>query len=569
MTKPTGEDPHLASLDADIAKKRKATIKLVAAGANEKPIIRIKQAEIDETISLAEKALALDGLHYVMGGAIVFVSTDPGTDTTLLKPTSPLALVRALSERTYFEQFDGRAKSYVLCDVPDRVAKVMAASETYKNMPVLQGLVRQPFFRSSGVLVTASGYDCPSQLYGVFNPAGFNIPPKPSRAVALRALAELQKLMTEFPFRTEEDASAAIAGCLTAAVRVSLPAAPMLMLVAPEAASGKGYLCRVMAAFASSSILSATAYPGNEEECGKLLLSLLMQSPAAILFDNSMTDLVPYGSMCSVLTEPLFTDRLLGINRTATVSTRSLFLATGNNIKPLKDLARRCLQIRIDPGVEKPAERSFKGAPLELVQRDRARYVSLALTVIKAYLVAGKPGLADLKPLSNYDDWTRMVRGPLVWLGLPDPAACIFTGLAEDPDRESLGRLLTAWHAVFADAPTSVRELMAAAELAGNVALLDALNEVAADRSGISRKRLGRWISRHEARVVGQLKIERCRKTSNSESWRVVGLSFKSDSFPPTRGNGKTVSIEGRKRTDLSDKPTKPDLAQDDDSEVF
>jgi hypothetical protein len=562
------QDPHVKALDA-ITLKRKAAIKLVAPSANNKPLIRLKSGELDHGIGLLEKALAADGLHYQFGGLLTFVSYDPATGQALLKPTNANGLARVLSANADCEKYDGRVKSYVLTDPPARLCAVIVDSETYRYMPTLLGISRQPHFRASGVLVTGSGYDRPSQMYGAFDSARFNIPAKPSRLVAQQALDKLQPLLEEFCFASDLDKSAALAACLTAAVRGSLPAAPMILVVAPEASSGKSFLCKVIAGFAGSTNPAALSYPATEEEASKLLLSVLLEQPASIMFDNATTDLVPYASMCSALTEPAITGRVLGVNKMVTVGTRTMVLASGNNIRVLKDLARRTLCVRLDPACERPAERSFKGDPLALVQRDRPHFISLALTIIKAFIVAGRPGLGELKPLSGYGDWTRQVRGPLCWLGLPDPAACIFTGLAEDPDREVLGRVLVAWHSVFADEPTFVRELVTAAELAVNVNLADALNEVAADRGAINRRRLGRWISKHEGRIVGGLKIERSRKTTAVESWRVVGLLVKKVISPTPHGNAND-SLRIEAESDLNNQQTnKPGLSQADDFEEF
>lgn len=74
--------------------------------------------------------------------------------------------------------------------------------------------------------------------------------------------------------------------------------------------------------------------------------------------------------------------RILGVSKTATVGTRSLFLSSGNNVQPIKDMARRCITVSLDPQVETPATRQFSSDPLAAVRGYRESYVSLALTVI-------------------------------------------------------------------------------------------------------------------------------------------------------------------------------------------
>ena len=82
------------------------------------------------------------------------------------------------------------------------------------------------------------------------------------------------------------------------------------------------------------------------------------------------------------------------------------------------------------------------------VLSERGRYVSAALTVVRAWLAAGRPK-ANCKPLAGYADWSDLCRQPLLSLGCADPAVSVFEAMAEDPDREILGLLLKTWQSIF------------------------------------------------------------------------------------------------------------------------
>jgi len=59
--------------------------------------------------------------------------------------------------------------------------------------------------------------------------------------------------------------------------------------------------------------------------------------------------------------------------------------------------------------------------------------------------------------------------------------------------------------------------------------LREVLHEIADERGEINRRRLGRWISRHEGVVVDGLRIERdAMKANGSEKWHLVvmGVSW-------------------------------------------
>ena len=495
--------------------------------AKHKPTIKVEPGELHRIVDAGELVLADTKRYYQRGGLIVSVSTDPESKETAIKTVSQPALVRALSGGASWMRYDARSADYVNSDPPARHVQVLFDSERYNHLPALSGIARQPHLRTDGSLVRDAGYDGATGLFGVFDARRFSVPAKPTKAQALEALGDLRELLVEFEFASAHDEAAAVAGMLTAAIRPSLPTSPMFHVKAPQIASGKSYLSGIIAAFASPTMPSAVAFPSNEEECQKLLLATLLAAPGVVTFDNLTTDLIPFKSLCSALTEEFLTGRILGVSKTATVGTRALILSSGNNVEAVRDMARRCITIALDPKVETPATRQFRADPLGAVRAQRERFVSLALTIIRAWLESGNAP-SNCKPLASYSQWSAWVRQPLLWLGLPDPADRVFEQLAHDPDRETLGRLLTAWRRVHGNRPTMIREAVTAAETgfaddAKN--LREALLEVAEERGEINRRRLGRWIARHQGRIVDGQRFERASTTSSAEKWTVQSVT--------------------------------------------
>ena len=261
------------------------------------------------------------------------------------------------------------------------------------------------------------------------------------------------------------------------------------------------------------------AFPNDDEECRKLLLAELMRGPAVIEFDNMTTDILPHKSLCTALTSESLSGRILGVSKTASVSTRCLFLSSGNNVSPIRDMTRRCITISLNPQVETPATRTFKRPDLQReLAKQRTRYVSAALTIIRAFFVAGRP-LAPCKALAGFGDWSDMCRQPLFWLGLPDPATAIFAAMSEDPDRELLGRLMEGWRRHFPTTDTMVRNLITHAAADGD--FNETLRDIAEERGEINRRKLGWWIKRHEGRIIDGLRIVRASGVGNASAWRV------------------------------------------------
>lgn len=526
---------------------------ITSQAAKHKPTIRVAPGELDRIVDAAEKELSLTGRHYQRGGLVVSVVTDPGTHETTVKAVSKPSLVRAMSAIANWERFDARSQEFVAIDPPERHAGILDNCEVYKHMPVLNGIARQPYLRPDGSLMTNAGYDEVTGMFGVFNEATFSIPASPSRAEAAAALAELSELLEEFEFAADHDQAAALAAMLTAVIRPSLAQAPMFHIKAPQVASGKSYLSSLITAFATPMRPSALSFPNDDEECRKLLLSALLTASPVLCFDNLTSDLFPHKSLCSALTEEFITGRILGISKTATVGTRALFLSSGNNVDPVKDMARRCVTIRLDPACETPATRDFKGNPLATVRGDRARYVSLALTIIRAWITAERPTTV-CKSLGSFEGWTEWVRQPLLWLDLADPATSVFDGMATDPDRETLGRLLQAIYKIRGNRPTMIREIIQAAQEFGkgsvHTDLREVIMEIADERGVINRGRLGWWITRHAGKIVDGLKFEKASGARNAAQWKVVSIpSVSSVSSGIYRPTAKSVSSDGGEET--------------------
>lgn len=216
------------------------------------------------------------------------------------------------------------------------------------------------------------------------------------------------------------------------------------------------------------------------------------------------------------------TGRVLGVSKTATVGTRALFLSSGNNVDAVRDMTRRVVTIALDPKVERPATRQFDRDPLRAVRADRERFVSLALTIVRARIVS-TDARAKLSSIGSYEAWSEWVRQAVVWLGMPDPLARMFETMDHDPDREALGRLIAAWSDAFGSAPRMIRDAVDLA-LRGNRALREALAEVAEERGEINARRAGRWINRHQGRIVDGRRFERASSSTSAQQWAVKSV---------------------------------------------
>jgi putative DNA primase/helicase len=286
----------------------------------------------------------------------------------------------------------------------------------------------------------------------------------------------------------------------------------------------------------------------KEEEQEKRLSGLMQRGVSLLSLDNVNGDLKG-DLLCQIIERPYVQIRPLGENLTMEVENRVTLAATGNQMRVVGDMNRRVVVCDLDTSMERPETRKFKRDPVAEVMRDRRRYVHAAITILRAHILAGYPGFsADMEALQSFDDWSRLVRGALVWLGREDPVATTQRVRGQDPDFLSLRNLLVAWRMKLgADSPRghTVREAIEASQfvqaisseaitgIAGQAPfkpapggdLKEAFMNIAGVRgsNGVDARLLGNWIAKHENRPVEGFKFVRREMTKDAIlRWSVV-----------------------------------------------
>jgi putative DNA primase/helicase len=485
----------------------------------ERPSIEIRAGELPRLVCDAELALIRDGGIYQRGGQLVRIAcldADLKKDgvrrsagSYLILPVNLDYLRLALSRAAEWTKWDGRNRSVIATDAPVPVAKALMSASGEWKLPVLTGLISAPTLRRDGSLLDVPGYDQASGLYGAFDVADFpRISPMPSRDDAIAALGLLRDLFGECQFAggaNSAHASVAIAATITAAVRHALPTAPGFGFSAHKAGSGKTTTASAIGQICTGKRPPVLALSEDEAELRKALLAILIAGDAVILLDNIARP-VDSAALCALLTNPTYSDRILGINQRAVVPTASTWLLTGNHLEFVGDLTSRVLLSVLDPEVEHPESREFKRDLAAYVADHRGDLLAAALTIPLAYLNADSPAISA--PRSRFPEWDRLVRRPLLWLGEADPLETQALVEAADPEREMLLAVLGTWRSAFDDRPATVAMAIEDAN-AGRGSLLEALHGVAGDRNGsINARRLGRWLVRHLRRIESGMRFE-------------------------------------------------------------
>lgn len=439
------------------------------------------------------------------------------------------AMVDYLSRAARFQKWDGRAKRYATVNPPAQLAQIILSRDGEWPFRRLSGVITTPTIRPDGTLLLEPGYDEATQLLLLDPPAMPRLPRKPSKLVAERALKRLDSLLDEFPFIDEASRSVALSALITPVVRGALSVAPMHVTRAPVAGSGKSYIIDLASALNSGERAPVVTAGRTEEETEKRLVAALLSGQTIISIDNVNGELGG-DALCQIIERPVVSVRPLGQSAFIKIESRATCYATGNNIRLVGDMTRRVVMCSLDPDMERPELREFKRDPFDDVLANRGLYVAAALTIVSAYMQAGCPDPA--RPLASFEDWSRIVRSALIWLGRADPVDTMNAAREDDPVKQSLESLLSSWVETAGSGPTTVSEIVSLAQQLSfdnsyvNENLRDALVEIAPDRTnGVNVKSLGKFLSAHEGRIVGGKKIVNTRnKRDNKALWRVASV---------------------------------------------
>lgn len=499
------------------------------------PVIQLDAGELHNIATDAEAALIGSGTpFYVRGEKIVRPVTDDlpashgrRTKVARLAEVAEATMVDHLSRSAVWLKWDGRAKKYVATDPTPKVAAILLSRDGEWTFRKLTGVITTPTLRPDGTILSEPGYDEATQLLLIDPPAMPAIPPRPTRKHALAALSMLDGLLDEFPFVDAASRSVALSALITPVVRGAISVTPMHATTAPVPGSGKSYIIDLASAINSGERAPVLTAGRNEEETEKRLVAALLSGQTIISIDN-VNGQLGGDALCQIIERPVVAVRPLGQSTFTKIESRASCFATGNNIQLVGDMTRRVLLCSLDPDVERPELRTFRGNPFDTVLADRGKYVAAALVVVRAYVVAGYP--AALPSLASFEDWSKMIRSALVWLGRPDPCDTMNKARADDPVTSSLTNLFTSWHAATGSGGRTVAAIknIAALNDLGNehshANLREALVDVADDgRGGVNSKKLAHFLKRFEGRIIAGFKLLSEEDThSKQKLWKVV-----------------------------------------------
>jgi len=233
----------------------------------------------------------------------------------------------------------------------------------------------------------------------------------------------------------------------------------------------------------------------------------------------------------------------LGQSSTPTCAWRGVLFATGNNITIVGDLDRKGLICTLDHNEAEPETHPYIDNPIKNIMQDRGKYVAAALTIARAYQLAKDK--IKIEPYASYDEWSKIVREPLVWLvgKQNDPKEGQKKAKENDPERIAANAFFIQWTIMpqlNGNNKTSIEETPHMNYEFSSLAnankgfenwepehpdLYYALAERCADKNGrIDAVKIGYWLRSLKGHVHANHRLEIYKESKNGNSWVLIPL---------------------------------------------
>jgi hypothetical protein len=318
---------------------------------------------------------------------------------------------------------------------------------SWKGVRHLRGVVEAPVMRPDGSILQEPGYDAATGYLYEPNASFLPVADKPSHSDAVLAFAKLCEPLREFPYVGEPHRAAVIAAVLTLLARPAIAGAcPAWVFDASSRRSGKSLQVDVVHIITTGRAASRMTFPEQDEELEKVLSAYAMRGAASVNFDN-VARKFGGAALDKVITAVGSVDlRVLGSTDLRTCEWYAVIFASGNNVSFGGDMIARVLSPRLEtpldrPELLEPAIPDLRG----WVRDHRVELVHAALTILRAYVVAGSPDMGCAR-WGGFESWARLIPHAIAWVGGADPMGAR-RGLEGDGDPEELAHagLVEGW----------------------------------------------------------------------------------------------------------------------------
>ena len=363
---------------------------------------------------------------------------------------APPAVVYALRTPKKHHPQSGVVKS-LLVNLPD-------------DLPQLSAVVTHPFLNGSGDrLVVGEGYYAEEGIYLQYAQRFSPIPVED-------AVALLDDLFCDFPFKDRADRANLFAAIVTTICRRSYSIAPMIMFDKPKSGTGATLLAGLVAWLTTGKKAERLTYPSGELlEFEKRVAATCRSASGMVLMDNLSGTLSSSVLADLITADDTYDARMLGFSSNLTFDPKNFVLAgTANNVVMKAELVNRTLPIRLDAGVERPEHRSgFRHPDVKQHLIDNlGRFQNAALSLVHHWLEAGRPPASRLpQGLRRFPAWQRQTAAILEHCGIEGFAENVveFEDRAVSQEEASIHPFVEWWWETHQSNPVGVKDLAATA----------------------------------------------------------------------------------------------------------
>lgn len=419
---------------------------------------------------------------YVTGGKPVKIQRVSGSTVEDLDDDAPLPVVATrvngsllanlLATHTYTyktktrESDDGSKEFYREETLPpDRILSAVLAGAEWPTTPTLAGIIGTPVLRRDWSLLQEDGYD---PVSGLFLAPTVSIPHVPERPTAVQ-VAEARAFVVSTllgDFEWEDTASLAnfVGLLVTPFLRRPLKAlVPLAIISATMPASGKSLLTALVGLLIGQ---KAVPWPGGDDvELRKLITTAFAAGTGAVIFDNiAEGEVISSPILANLLTNPVWSDRMLGGNGMGAFPNDRLWMCTGNNLRVGGDIASRCVYVRLKPTAPHPEERTgFAIGDLQgwiMNPQHRGELLWWLLVLVADWVAAGTPRDTSVPSMRQFTPWAQGTGGFLAHHGITGFLSNLSKVRGMDDEDAKWAIFLTRWRERLGDGLIKVNDVV-------------------------------------------------------------------------------------------------------------
>jgi len=312
--------------------------------------------------------------------------------------------------------------------VPEWLAPMILALGHYPEFRSLRAVTETAVFLGDGQ-IHREGYDQKSGVLIIPRSILAPMPEAPTLEDAHVAMETIFEVACDFPFgeSPSPDAHRAVllAWILTIVARFAIDGpTPFLVVDACSQASGKGLLIDVGHVIAIGRPACRIVCSQDTEELRRAILPVLRDGRRVGWLDEVSSPFGGKGWNNLATAWPTYSDRVIRTSESPELPALTCWIVSANNLVLHPETPRRALAIRLEPIDERPEDRTGFRHPdlLAHVSREQPRLLAAALTILRAFDLAGRPRVLS-QPIGSFEAWDAVIRQAVAWVSGHDPIA--------------------------------------------------------------------------------------------------------------------------------------------------